>query len=462
MKHVLSFLLALGLMAPSLAHVEESQIFIDVGKAQVKRSLMAMPPLQYIGTQGTNASHLQVGQNLFRVMMNDLTVSEFFTFIKPDAYLEDVNKVGIKPAPGEPKGFNYANWKTIGTEFLVRGAYNVVGSELSLEIYVYHVPTTKLIMGKLYKGAVSETRKMAHTFANDLTMALTGKRGMYFSKIVASRQSGKPGSPKEIYVMDWDGYGAKPITSHNSVAISPAWSTAGDRIAYTAFAFHKAQKTRNADLFIYNLKSGQRHLVSYRKGINSGAAFFPGDKQMLLTLSQEGSPDIYRMTPDGTGSTRLTNGPNRSMNVEPAVSPDGSKIAFSSDRSGRPMIFVMNSDGSGAKPLTFAGKYNSSPSWSPDGKTIAFASFDKDHFDIFTIGVDGKDLKRLTEARKRNGKPANHESPSWSPDGRHILYSSDRSGHVQLYMISPDGNNERPITDDTSNWEKPKWSPFLD
>ncbi len=448
-----------------IAHGQEAaKIYIDIGAPKVKKSLLALTPIKYVGTQGTNASHLDAGQKLYQVIYNDLAVSNYFTMIKPDAYLEDPSSVGIRPAPGHPGGFNFKNWSTIGAEFLVRGAYQVLGLQYELEIYVYHVPTGKMVMGKNYKSPVSAYRKLAHTFSNDLLQALTGKKGMFLSKIVASRQDlqGKAGGIKEIYVMDWDGADQKQVSFHNSLAISPAWSTKGDMIAYTAFAYHKKNKVRNADLFTYNLETGKRLLVSYRKGINSGAAFMPGDNFLLLTISQGGSPDIFRMNVNGTGLLPLTRGPNKAMNVEPAVSADGSNIAFSSDRGGRPMVYVMNADGSGVRMLTRTGKYNSSPAWSPDGKTIAFAGFDSDHFDIFTIGVDGKNLKRLTDAKRPDGKGSNNESPSWSPDGRHISFVSNRTGRYQIYLLDPDGTNERQITNDQKNWDKPKWSPFLE
>ncbi len=462
MKRVFATLLVLCVFSGLPVYAEDSQIFIDVGQAQAKKSLIAFPPLQYIGSQSTNGAHLQAGQNLFRVMFNDLSVSNFFTFVQPEAFLEDPNKVGLKPAPGTPNGFNFANWKTVGAEFLVRAAYQVVAGELSMEIYVYHVPSTKLVLGKKYNGAASTYRVLAHTFANDLVKALTGKRGMFTTKIVASRQETKAPGPKEIFVLDWDGANVTKITDHRSLSLSPVWSTRGDKVAYTAYAFHKAQKVQNSDLFIYDIKSGKRLMVSYRKGMNSGAAFLPGDTHLLATLSHEGNPDIYRMNVAGVELKALTHGPSRAMNVEPAVSPDGKQIAFSSDRAGRPNVFIMNVDGSSAKRITFAGKYNASPAWSPDGKTLAFAGFDADHFDIFTIALEGGGLKRLTDARKANGKASNNESPSWSPDGRQILFSSDRTGHSQLYLVSPDGTGERRITDDNHNWDKPKWSPFLD
>lgn len=468
MNRLFCLLFIVSLCCAGISARTEEKIYIDVGQAQVKKSLLALPPLQYLGSQTTNTSHLQAGQNLFKIIFNDLTVSSFFTFIKPEAYLEDTNKVGLKPAPGQPNGFDFKNWKTVGAEFLVRAAYNITGNDITFETYVYHVPTTNLLMGRTYRGNLTTIRRMAHTFSDDLVKALTGKRGMFLTKIVASRQDVpfaekvKGAGSKEIYIIDYDGANENKITSHQSISLSPTWSHKGDKIAYTSFAYHPAQKTRNADLFIYNLTDQKRFLVSYRKGINSGAAFLPGDQSLLLTISQEGSPDIYRMTSDGNDAKALTHGPNRSMNVEPAVSPDGKTVAFSSDRLGRPMIFTMSIDGGNVKRLTFAGKYNASPAWSPDGKMLAFAGHDKDHFDIFVMKIDGTGLKRLTDANKPNGKPSNNESPSWSPDGRHIVFNSDRSGTNQLYLVNPDGTNERRITEDRYNWEKPKWSPYLD
>jgi len=452
------FLAATSLLSSSLSRAQ-SQIYISVGEASVRKSLLAMPSFLYLSSSATK-SNLKLGEELFKTINNNLTVSGFFTFIKPAAYLEDPAKTSLKPAPGDPNGFNFKNWKTIGTEFLVRGGYKVSGSKVSFDVFLYHVPQAKLVLGKTYEGQKASVRKIAHAFSNDLVKALTGKQGMFNTKVVASR-TGNPPRAKEIFVMDWDGANAKKITNHKSIAISPAWSSDGTQVAYTAFAYHPKAKTRNADLFLYKRDTGRRFLISYRKGINSGAAFFPGENKMLLTISQGGTPDIFEMTPDGKKLKRITRGPGKSMNVEPAISPDGKKIAFSSDRSGLPMIYVMNRDGSGLKRITFAGKYNASPSWSPDGKKIAFAGDDKGHFDIFIINADGTGLKRLTKAKKANGRWSDNEAPTFSPDGRHIMFTSNRSGTNQLYVVSPDGTNERRITFDRNNYEKPKWSPFL-
>lgn len=459
MKHII-LALALSLLSP---FVNAEAVYIDVGQAKVKKSLLAMPPLKYLGTQTTNKKFIQVGLDIMSVINNDMAVSNLFTNIAPSAYLEDPNKVGLKPAPGEANGFKFENWKTIGTDFLVRGGYDVSGNEISVDMFVYHVPSAKTLLAKTYKAPVDSERKIAHFFSDDLMKALTGKQGMFQTKIVASREApSSKTSFKEIVVMDWDGANQQPITSNQTISLSPAWSTKGDKIAYTQFAYHTQSKLRNADMFIYDLNDKKRFLLSYRKGINSGACFMPGDNEILLTMSGTDNPDIYRMKADGTGEpVAITHGPNKALNVEPAISPDGKHIAFSSDRSGKPMIYVMNVDGSNVKRLTFAGTYNATPAWSPDGQTLAIGILDVNHFDVFTIKADGTGLTRLTDAKKANGRPANNESPSWSPDGTHIAYVSDRIDGKQVYVINADGTNERRVTHDHANWDRPKWSPYL-
>ncbi len=453
--------LVFSLLLCGATYSHADQIYIDVGKAQAKQSLLALPAFQYFGADAAQAKNIEAGQTLYKTVFNDLSVSGYFNFIKQEAFLEDPNKVGLKPAPGEENGFDFKKWKTIGTEFLIRGGYRVTGSKLSFEVYVYHVPQAKLIFGRTYEGTLESARKVAHTFANDLLKNLTGQPGMFLTKIVLSANRDKK-DQKEIFIMDWDGENIQKMTTHQSISVSPAWSANANKIAYTSFAYHKNAKMRNADLFTYDLKTGQRFLVSYRKGINSGAAFSPDDKYLYLTISQGGHPDIYRMTLDGKTLLRITDGPAGAMNVEPAISPDGSKIAFSSDRSGRPMVYVMNLDGTGLKRLTFAGRYNATPTWSPDGKKIAFAGYDSNHFDIFIMNVDGTGLKRLTDATMTGGRAANNEDPTFSPDGRHVMFISNRTGNNQVYIVSPDGTNERRITYDKFDYFKPKWSPLVD
>ncbi len=381
LKGFTKILITLIFLTAINAHAQ-SQLYIKVGEAQIKKSLLALPPIQFIGTSSSVPKYKSVGAELYQVIYNDLITSSYFQMIDQKAFLEDVSKTSPLPFPGDPKGFKFESWRTIGAEFLIRTNYSIAGGQITLETYTYHVPKGNLILAKKYRGPLNSVRRIAHTFCNDVLKALTGKEGMFLSRLTASSdRAGK--KQREIYVMDWDGENIQAISHHKSIALSPAWSPDGSKIAYTAFVKSARTGKRNADLFIYETTTGKRWLVSYREGINSGAAFAPDSKSLYLTISRGSNPDILQMTLDGTILKTLTKGPNGAMNVEPAVSPNGQKIAFSSDRSGRPMIYIMNKDGSGARRVTIAGKYNSSPAWSPDGKKIAFAAKVKGQFDIF-------------------------------------------------------------------------------
>lgn len=234
----------------------DAKVDFDINKAKAKKSLVAFPSLIFLGNSASVPSFNSIGTELSRIINNDLTVSGFFQFVNPAAFLEDTSKTGIKPFPEDPKGFKFESWKTIGAEFLVRGSYTVAGENLVLEVFVYQVSKSKLMFGKKYKGTVGALRRIAHTFTNDFMQELTGAKGMFLSRIVVASDRGG-NKYREIYVMDWDSANIEKITNHKSVALSPSWSPDGQRVAYTAFVQRAKTKTRNADLFIFELFTGK-------------------------------------------------------------------------------------------------------------------------------------------------------------------------------------------------------------
>ena len=180
-----AFALALNLaitITPEFA-LAESPIHLNVGDAKFKRSIVALPSFQYLGTPGISKNYIVVGKEIYDTLLFDLSVSSYFDFLKREAFIEDVSKVSLRPVADEASGFNYASWKQIGTDFLIRAGYKIVDDEVTLETYLYYVPQQKKVLSKTYKGSTKSTRIIAHTFANDIVKELTGIKGFFLSKV---------------------------------------------------------------------------------------------------------------------------------------------------------------------------------------------------------------------------------------------------------------------------------------
>ena len=329
-----------------------------------------MPGLK---TSSERKHFLKVKNALEFAVQKDLNFTNYFKFIPASSFLENPRSVSHQPLSIDRKaGFDFKKWANINAEFLIQGKVLRAGKKSKVEFFLYYVPQEKLIFKKEYSNKKNQPTLMAHKFANDVLQKLTGQKSIFMTKI-AITSNRKPLKAKEVFIINWDGTNLKQISFHKSSALSPAWSPGGNQIAYSAFTVHPHRRTRNVNLYVYDFRTHRRTIISSRKGINSGAVFFPNGRSLLMTLSATGTPDIYKIGLNGRTQGRITSGPFRSMNVEPSISPDSKTVAFSSDRSGRPMIYTMSLKPiKPAKRITIAGRYNAAPVYSPNGKKNSF------------------------------------------------------------------------------------------
>jgi hypothetical protein len=179
-------------------------------------------------------------------------------------------------------------------------------------------------------------------------------------------------------------------------------------------------------------------------------ALSPDATKIAYSSASGGDYDLWIMDADGTASRRLA----YSVAYEgyPTWSPDGSQLAFQSTRSGRENIWVVNADGTGIRRLTSTSTADDvRPAWSPDGATIAFHSNRTGNNDLWTIGANGAGLRRLT------WKSGADQDPSWSPDGSVIAFESNRTGNFEIFTITPQGTGAKqvgsnPASDNAATW----------
>jgi Tol biopolymer transport system component len=143
-----------------------------------------------------------------------------------------------------------------------------------------------------------------------------------------------------------------------------------------------------------------------------------------------------------------------SGDIDPAVSPDGSRIVFSSSRSGNRLLWTASSDVTQPAPLTSGDALDARPAYSPDGRQIAFVSDRGGAHGIWLLSADGGTPRLVSRVDVI-------DTLSWSPDGRRIVFStpvSDAPGLMTVYVES--GRTERVATADAAT--RPAWSPQED
>lgn len=341
-----------------------------------------------------------------------------------------------------------SDWSQIGADALVQGELRV-DTEFAVDVRVWDTTRCVPLVRKRYRQPASaDPRIIARRIADDVVEGFIGTPGVAATEIAfVSNRKGNP----EIYVMGADGSDVRQATANGSINVFPSWSPDGASIVYTSYR-HQDRPL----LFLSTRGRGRPGRLLRRLGGDFGeyrGVFAPdGDSLAVVMSAQDHASEVYRVSPDGRNLRPLSR--SRAIDVAPAWSPDGERLAFVSDRSGAPQIYLMDADGSNQSRLTFQGAYNTHPAWSPDGKWIAYETRVGGQFDIWLTDPEGTFQVPLVQ------NPRSDESPTWAPNSRKVAFSSVRRGQADIYVIDVNGENLRRITRSGGDDTSPSWGPF--
>jgi len=268
------------------------------------------------------------------------------------------------------------------------------------------------------------------------------------------------------------------------------WSRDGRRIIYQA----TVDTMRCDQQFIMNADGSHKRMVSTGRGKTTCGYFYERDRRIFYASTHDASPecppppdysqgyvwrlddfDIYTSRTDGSDLRRLTDAPG--YDAEATLSPDGSRIVFTSVRDGDLDIHTMNVDGSDVRRLTTELGYDGGPFYSHDGRHIVYRAFHPEmeqeqdayrrllaqhlvrpsRMELWVMNADGTDRRQITNLGGANF------APYFTPDDRRIIFASNhtnpRGRNFDLYLVNLDGTGLEQVTTDPDFDSFPMFSP---
>ena len=305
---VLLLMVCLGLAQRSFA-----EFVVEVTRGQDNAVPIAIVPFAAAG-----ASDLDVAQ----VVSNDLARSGRFKAMDRKDMVEE---------PHVGANITFDDWRRLGNDYVVVGLMTPQGPDrYNISFELYNVLNHQRLLGFQIAANHAGLRLASHQIADMIFDKITGIRGAFATRIAYVSVAGSlPNRSYRLIVADADGENPHVVMQSNEPLMSPAWSPDGQSLAYVSF------EHRVPTVYVQYLKTGDRHVVSAKAGVNQAPAWSPDGKKLALTLStRDGNLDVYVLDLATDALTRVTDDP--AIDTEPQWSRGRAEPVFHLGPRGRP------------------------------------------------------------------------------------------------------------------------------
>ncbi len=432
MKRVLSFLIF------SFCIVQSSFAALSL---ELTQGVSAAMPIGLVPFKNEDTATIPGNTTLSAVVRNDLQNSGQFHVMTP----------GLFNQSNSVRQIDFKYWQKRGVNYLIMGQVKLLPSgkySVAYQLINVYTPKSPITLSQTFTTTQPSMRSLAHHISDLVYQKLTGVRGIFSTRIayvlVQDLYNQKP--KHSLEVADADGFNPRTLLVSTQPIMSPTWTNGGRKLAYVSFEGH------HASIYLQDLATGKRRLVSHFPGINSAPAFSPDGSRLAMVLSTSGYPKIYLFDMISHHLKQLTHG--YSIDTEPSWAPDGKSFVFTSDRGGPPQIYRYYLANNRIERITFDGNYNARASFLPDGSGIVMMHRESSLFGIAKQDLDSGFIQSLTES-------GGDESPSVSPNGKMIIYAKQDNGCGVLALVSTDGRIKLRLPAREGNVQEPAWSPYI-